>query len=74
MSLKDSTTYTFYFLDAIKDLNEGNVIENYQFVFSTGPVIDSLSVTGNVYNSFNLEAPEKTLVLMYREMDRFGSC
>ena len=23
--LKDSTTYTFYFQDAIKDLNEGNI-------------------------------------------------
>ena len=58
--LKDSTTYTFYFQDAIRDLNEGNILENYQFVFSTGPVIDSLSVTGNVYNAFNLEVPEKT--------------
>ena len=66
--LKDSTTYTFYFQDAIKDLNEGNILENYKFVFSTGPVIDSLSVTGNVYNSFNLEVPEKTLVLMYSEL------
>ncbi len=66
--LKDSTTYTFYFQDAIRDLNEGNVLENYQFVFSTGPVIDSLSVTGNVYNSFDLEAPEKTQVLLYREL------
>jgi hypothetical protein len=66
--LKDSTTYTFYFQDAIKDLNAGNVLQNYQFVFSTGPVIDSLSVTGNVYNSYNLEAPEKTQVLLYREL------
>jgi Bacterial Ig-like domain len=66
--LKDSTTYTFYFQDAIKDLNEGNVLQNYQFVLSTGPVIDSLSVTGNIYKSFNLEVPEKTLVLMYREL------
>ncbi len=66
--LKDSTTYTFYFLDAIKDLNEGNILQNFQFVLSTGPVIDSLSVTGNIYNSFNLEAPEKTQVLMYREL------
>ena len=66
--LKDSTTYTFYFQDAIKDLNEGNKIENYQFVLSTGPVVDSLSVTGNVYNAFNLEVPEKTLVLLYKEL------
>jgi hypothetical protein len=66
--LKDSTTYTFYFQDAIRDLNEGNIFDNYQFVFSTGPVLDSLSVTGNVYNSFNLEAPEKTIVLLFGEL------
>ena len=66
--LKDSTTYTFYFQDAIKDLNEGNILQNYQFVLSTGPVIDSLSVTGNIYNSLNLEVPEKTIVLLYREL------
>jgi hypothetical protein len=67
-NLRDSTTYTFYFQDAIKDLNEGNIIEDYQFVISTGAVIDSLSVTGNVYNALNLEVPEKTMVLLYREL------
>jgi hypothetical protein len=66
--LRDSTTYTFYFQDAIKDLNEGNILENYQFVFSTGPVVDSLSVTGNVYNSYTLETPEKSIVLMYSDL------
>jgi hypothetical protein len=66
--LRDSTTYTFYFQDAIRDLNEGNTINNYQFVFSTGPVIDSLSVTGNVYTALSLDPPEETLVMLYREM------
>jgi len=66
--LRDSTTYTFYFQDAIKDLNEGNILDDFQFVFSTGSVIDSLSVTGNVYNAENLNVPEKTHVIMYREM------
>jgi len=66
--MKDSTTYTFYFQDAIKDLNEGNILQNYQFVVATGQVIDSLSVTGNIYNANNLEIPEKTLVLLYREL------
>ena len=66
--LKDSTTYTLYFLDAIKDLNEGNILPNFKFVMSTGPVIDSLSVTGNIFNSHNLEIPEKTQVLMYRDL------
>ncbi len=67
--LKDSTTYSFYFQDAIRDLNERNPIDNYQFVFSTGPVIDSLSVTGNVYNALNLDIPENTLVMLYRQLD-----
>jgi hypothetical protein len=67
--LKDSTTYTLYFLDAIRDLNANNILDNFQFVFSTGPVIDSLSVTGNVFNSFTLENPEKTQVLLYRNTD-----
>lgn len=66
--LKDSTTYTLYFLDAIRDLNEGNILQNFQFVFSTGSVIDSLSVTGNIYKANNLEVPEKTIAIMYREL------
>lgn len=66
--LKDSTTYTFYFQDAIRDLNEANIYENFQFVFSTGPVLDSLSVTGHVFNSLDLEVPEKAQVLMYKEL------
>jgi hypothetical protein len=66
--LRDSTTYTLYFQDAIRDLNEGNPINNYQFVFSTGSFIDSLSVTGNVMNGLNLNPPENTLVTLYRNM------
>ncbi len=44
-------------------------INNYQFVFSTGPFIDSLSVTGNVYSALNLDPPENTMVLLYSQLD-----
>jgi len=64
--LRDSTTYTLYFQDAIRDITEGNPINNFQFVFSTGPYIDSLSTSGNVYNSLSLDPPENTLVLMHK--------
>jgi hypothetical protein len=67
--LRDSATYTFYFQDAIRDLNENNPINNYQFVFSTGPFIDSLSVTGNVYSALNLDPPENTIVLLHSQLD-----
>ena len=65
--LKDSATYTFYFQDAIKDLNEGNPLENFQYVFSTGNVIDSLSFEGYVYNSQSLDPLKEVLVLLYTE-------
>ena len=67
--LRDSTTYTFNFQDAIRDLNESNPINNYQFVFSTGTVIDSLSVTGNVYQATDLNPPAEALVALYIEQD-----
>lgn len=66
--LADSTTYTFYFQDAIRDNNENNPINNYQYVFSTGPVLDSLSLTGNVFNASDLEAAEEIMVMMYSNL------
>ena len=66
--LKEDHTYTFNFQNAIKDLNEGNVLEGCVFVVSTGPTLDSLSVTGNVYYAENLETPEKVFVLMHRNL------
>jgi uncharacterized protein (DUF2141 family) len=66
--LKDSVTYTMYFQDAVRDLNEGNPIYNFKFVFSTGSVLDSLSVTGNVFNASNLEVPENTLIMLQRNL------
>ncbi len=67
--LKDNTTYTFNFQDAIRDLNEGNVFNNFRFVFSTGPVIDSLSVTGNLFNAYVLDIPENALVMLYSNLE-----
>jgi uncharacterized protein (DUF2141 family) len=67
-TLKDSTTYTLYFQDAVRDLNESNPISDFQFVFSTGNVLDSLSVNGNIFNSFNLETTETTLILMHSQL------
>ncbi len=67
--LKENTTYTFNFQDAIKDLNEGNVFENFKFVFSTGAVVDSLSVTGNLYNAYVLDSPEDALVMLYSNLE-----
>lgn len=66
--LADSTTYTFYFQDAIRDNNENNPIPNYQYVFSTGTVLDSLSLTGNVFDAATLEIVEEVMVMMYSNL------
>ncbi|MBE0674710.1 MAG: Ig-like domain-containing protein, partial [Bacteroidales bacterium] len=66
--LRDSTTYTLYFQDAIRDLNESNILENYQFRFSTGRYIDSLSLAGEVFQAFNLEVPERMLIMLHSNL------
>jgi uncharacterized protein (DUF2141 family) len=48
--LKDSTTYTINFGDAIKDNNENIPLKNFTFVFSTGNNLDSAEVTGQISN------------------------
>ncbi|MDP2424443.1 MAG: Ig-like domain-containing protein [Bacteroidales bacterium] len=62
-SLKPNTTYTLYFGDAITDLNEGNPLLGYKYVFSTGSVLDSMELLGKVLNAFDL-SPEKEIKIM----------
>ncbi len=56
--LRENTTYTLSFGETIKDLNEGNILRNFEFVFSTGEKLDSLGVLGMAVQAFNLELPE----------------
>ncbi len=66
--LRPETTYNLFFGDAIRDITEGNAIPNFQFVFSTGSYVDSLSVMGQVKNAYNLEPEEGVYVMMYDEV------
>lgn len=52
--LLDSTTYTIDFGSAICDYNERTPLQGYVFSFSTGNHIDSLSISGCVYDAENL--------------------
>ena len=47
-SLEANTTYSLNFGNAIKDVNEGNILKNFRFVFSTGNTIDNFSYRGKV--------------------------
>lgn len=60
--LIDSTTYTIGFGAAICDYNEKTPLLDYVYSFSTGEVIDSLSISGRVYDAENLNPIADVLV------------
>ncbi|EAQ42587.2 Ig-like domain-containing protein [Polaribacter sp. MED152] len=65
-TLKANTTYIFNFGNAVQDNNEGNKLENFKYVFSTGTYIDSLTTFGTIKDAELLETPRSVNVLMYR--------
>ncbi len=64
-TLRENTTYNFFFGDAIIDNNEGNPIPNFQFVFSTGPYVDSLSIDGRITDAFTRKPVQGVYVMLY---------
>ncbi|MEG1762444.1 MAG: Ig-like domain-containing protein [Bacteroidales bacterium] len=71
-TLKENTTYTISFNDAIVDLNEGNVVKNLRLVFSTSEVIDSMYLEGKILDALSLDAQANIFVALYSEsLDSF---
>ncbi len=70
-TLKENTTYTFNFGNSIEDNNEGNLLERFKYVFSTGDYIDSLKVTGTISDAFNKKVDENISVQLYEVTDSF---
>ncbi len=48
-TLEPNTTYSIDFGESIKDINEGNILKNFNYAFSTGEYIDSAFLTGQVF-------------------------
>jgi len=47
-TLEPNTTYSLNFGNSIKDVNEGNILKGFTYVFSTGNYIDSNTLSGKV--------------------------
>lgn len=62
--LEENTTYSINFNHAITDITEKND-SVFQYVFSTGDFIDSLSVFGNVKDAFTNKPAESFLVGLF---------
>jgi hypothetical protein len=64
-SLKPNTTYSINFGNALKDVNENNVLRNFTYVFSTGDKLADGMITGKVTLAETGDADSTLLVLLH---------
>ena len=64
--LDSNKTYTLDITNAIADNNEGNMYPGYTLAFSTGPKLDSMMVTGSVYDCNTLMPVKGATVMLYK--------
>ena len=60
-----NSTYSFNFGQALVDNNEGNPLPFFKYVFSTGSYVDSLEISGNVNDSYNIDTDEFITTMLY---------
>lgn len=68
-TLEPNTTYYFNFGNAIRDINEGNVLRDFSYIFTTGPVIDTLELTGKVVLAETGKTDSTLIVMLHKSSD-----
>lgn len=68
-TLRENTTYTVDFGDAIVDNNEDNPLGNFAYAFSTGAHIDTMEVSGTILNAENLEPVKGIQVGLHQNLE-----
>lgn len=61
-----NTTYSVFLGEGVKDINEGNPLEDNLLVFSTGDVIDSLSFHGEIVDGKTMKTLTSGMVHLYK--------
>lgn len=67
-SLRENTTYTIFFGDAVVNYKENLPVHNFEYHFSTGNVVDSLQLHGKVVSAFNHTIYEELYVMLYKKI------
>lgn len=70
-TLQPNTTYSFNFGQSITDNNEGNPLNQFKYVFSTGAYIDSLALGGRVKDAFDKEVESFVSIMLYDVDEKF---
>ncbi|MBC3539495.1 Ig-like domain-containing protein [Rufibacter sediminis] len=66
---EENTTYSLNFRNSLADVTEKNPARNVVITFSTGPLLDSGRVTGQVNQLFSTTPPKEVNVLLYSITD-----
>lgn len=66
-TLQPNMTYAFNFGQSVVDNNEENPFSFYRFVISTGDYIDSLTVSGQIYDAEKRKPEEFVSVMLYEK-------
>jgi uncharacterized protein (DUF2141 family) len=68
-TLQPNTTYSLNFHNAIRDVNEGNILRNFTYVFSTGNTIDSAGFSGHIYIAATGKKDSTIVAMLYDKLD-----
>jgi uncharacterized protein (DUF2141 family) len=64
--LEENTTYSLNFRESIQDITERNPVTNLKIAFSTGDYIDSLRISGNIYDLLTSTSLQDATVALYQ--------
>jgi hypothetical protein len=68
-TLEPNTTYSIDFGESIKDVNEGNILKNFNYAFSTGEYIDSAFFTGQVFLAETGSIDSTMVAVLHNNLD-----
>ena len=63
--LEKNTTYRIYFGNSVCDMHESNPLKQFEYIFSTGPVIDTFKTSGKIEMEFDKSEPGECVVALY---------
>ncbi|HTS43530.1 MAG TPA: Ig-like domain-containing domain [Puia sp.] len=68
-TLRPNTTYSLNFGKAIRDINEGNILKNFTYIFSTGSYVDSMEFSGRVLLAETGKRDSTLIVMLHTKTD-----
>ncbi len=66
--LQPNTTYQLQFGNSLVDVHEGNKYKNLTYIFSTGGIIDTNTVSGTVTDAFTFKTMKDVSVMLFSDL------